>query len=257
MEGLGLEEVRAVVDLAHEAAWVSRTEPRKFAEWTLSAVATLVPSDSLWQLEFEAGSNLTPAARLRHVTADDRRIAELRNSDEGREAWARLIREHPMRRHRVLRPLDFRALRNSEFSTEKQFRRLETYDIFFRPFGLAYAATVGYRAPGGAVHLVCARRRVDFRPHELLLLELVGAVLGPAASDAAPPAPRAAAELGLTTREAEVLERVARGRSNAEIGGDLGIAAGTVKKHLDNVFAKLGVRNRIQATRAWLDATRD
>jgi DNA-binding NarL/FixJ family response regulator len=37
----------------------------------------------------------------------------------------------------------------------------------------------------------------------------------------------------------------------------LGIAAGTVKKHLDNVFAKLGVRNRIEATRAWLEATED
>jgi DNA-binding NarL/FixJ family response regulator len=104
---------------------------------------------------------------------------------------------------------------------------------------------------------VCARRRVDFTPRELLLLDLVGAVLGPATCDPAPPPPRPLAELGLSAREAEVLERVARGRSNAEIGLDLGIAAGTVKKHLDNVFAKLGVRNRIQATRAWLEATQD
>jgi DNA-binding CsgD family transcriptional regulator len=257
MEGLRLEEVRAVVDLAHEAAWVARTEPRRFPEWSLSAVATLVPSDSVWQLEFEAGSSLTPAARLRHVTADDRRIRDLRNCGEGREAWARLIGEHPLRRERVGRPLDFRTLRNSDFSTQKQFRRLETYDIFFRPFGLHYVATVGYRGPRGAVHLVCARRRVDFTTHDLMLLDLVGAVLGPAVSDPAPPSPRPPAELGLTTREAEVVERVARGRSNSEIGADLGIAAGTVKKHLDNVFAKFGVRNRIQATRVWLDATGD
>jgi DNA-binding CsgD family transcriptional regulator len=257
MEGLRVEEVRAIVDIAHEAAWVARTEPRRFAEWSLSAVASLVPSDSVWQLEFEAGSSLTPASRLRHVTADDKRIGDLRNGGEGREAWARLIREHPLRRERVGRPLDFRTLRNSDFSTQKQFRSLETYDIFFRPFGLHYVATVGYRSPRGAVHLVCARSRVDFTPRELLLLDVVGAVLGPASSDPAPAPQRSPAELGLTTREAEVMEQVARGRSNSVIGAELGIAAGTVKKHLDNVFAKLGVRNRIQATRVWLDSARD
>jgi DNA-binding CsgD family transcriptional regulator len=252
MEGFREEEVRAIVGLANDAAWMARTEPRRLAQWILSAVGALVPSDSVWQLEFE-----DPTTSIRHVEADDWRIGALRNSQDGREAWARLSDEHPLRRQRLLRPLDFRALRNSDFSTQTQFRRLETYDIFFRPFEIAYVATVGYRGPRGVSHLVCARRHVDFTPRELLLLDLVGAVLGPATCDPAPPPQRPLAELGLTAREAEVLERVARGRSNAEIGRDLGIAAGTVKKHLDNLFAKLGVRNRIQATRAWLEATQD
>jgi DNA-binding NarL/FixJ family response regulator len=52
----------------------------------------------------------------------------------------------------------------------------------------------------------------------------------------------------LTEREAEVLELVAGGMRNHEIAQALWIAPGTVKKHLDNVYAKLGVRNRTAAT---------
>jgi len=249
MEGLLEEDVRAFADLAHEASWVARAEPRRLVPWTLSAVTTLVPSDAVWLIE-------GPTHGVTRVIADDPRIAALRNSSEGREAWSRLVEELPLRRQRLLRPLEFRALRHSDFLTQTEFRRLESYDTFFRPFGLAYVATVRYCGQRAFFDLVCARSRVDFTPRDLLLLELFGAVLGAAARDPAPPPPRPLAELGLTAREAEVLERVARGRSNSETAADLGIAAGTVKKHLDNVFAKLGVRNRIQATRTWLDATR-
>ena len=257
MEVLREVDIRKVVALAHEAAWVARAQPRQLAQWTLSAVGTLIPSDAVWRLESRptivAGHSLRHV--VRHVDADDARIAAFRNSKAGREAWARLIDEHPLRRQRVLHPSEFRAFRNSDFSTQREFRRFETYDVFFRPFELAYVATVKYGGPGRFFDLVCARRRLDFTAREVLLLDVVSAVLGPATREAAPTSQRAFAELALTAREAEVLERVARGRSNAEIASELSIAAGTVKKHLDNVFAKLGVRNRIEATRAWLEAT--
>ena len=51
----------------------------------------------------------------------------------------------------------------------------------------------------------------------------------------------------LTPREAEVLELVACGLTNAAIAERLWIAAGTVKKHLDNIYAKLDVTNRTAA----------
>jgi DNA-binding NarL/FixJ family response regulator len=51
----------------------------------------------------------------------------------------------------------------------------------------------------------------------------------------------------LTDREREVLELVARGRSNAEIGRQLMISAKTVRNHVSNVFAKLQVTDRAQA----------
>jgi ATP/maltotriose-dependent transcriptional regulator MalT len=56
------------------------------------------------------------------------------------------------------------------------------------------------------------------------------------------------APAGLTPREAQVLTLVASGLSNTEIGVELSIATGTVKTYINGLFAKLGVRDRVQAT---------
>lgn len=50
----------------------------------------------------------------------------------------------------------------------------------------------------------------------------------------------------LSERELEVLQLVAEGKSNQQIAGALFIARGTVKKHLNNIFGKLGVQSRMQ-----------
>lgn len=51
----------------------------------------------------------------------------------------------------------------------------------------------------------------------------------------------------LTTREAEVLYWVAKGKINRDIGDILGMSSATVKKHLEHVFEKLGVETRTAA----------
>jgi two-component system, NarL family, response regulator len=50
----------------------------------------------------------------------------------------------------------------------------------------------------------------------------------------------------LTFREAEIVRYVSTGLRNAEIAERLAISESTVKTHLNNIFQKLGVRNRIQ-----------
>lgn len=62
--------------------------------------------------------------------------------------------------------------------------------------------------------------------------------------DAPPPAVDRAAAVALTPREAEVLEQVALGRSNAEIAGELFIGEETVKTHVSRLLAKVGQRDR-------------
>jgi DNA-binding NarL/FixJ family response regulator len=50
----------------------------------------------------------------------------------------------------------------------------------------------------------------------------------------------------LSAREEEVVRRVALGLRNAEIAKDLSISEDTVKTHLNRIFRKLGVRDRME-----------
>jgi DNA-binding NarL/FixJ family response regulator len=62
-----------------------------------------------------------------------------------------------------------------------------------------------------------------------------------------PASPEQLEALGLTPREAEVLFWVAQGKTNPEIGTITGVQLTTVKKHLESIYAKLGVENRTTA----------
>jgi two-component system, NarL family, response regulator DegU len=56
-----------------------------------------------------------------------------------------------------------------------------------------------------------------------------------------------AKQKGLTPREVQVLKMVVAGKTNQEIGLELGISEKTVEKHLEGVFSKLGVASRVEA----------
>lgn len=59
-------------------------------------------------------------------------------------------------------------------------------------------------------------------------------------------------EAALTPREEEILGLVARGESSPAIARDLGLAEGTVKAHVANIYRKTGAHNRVQATHFYL-----
>jgi DNA-binding NarL/FixJ family response regulator len=54
---------------------------------------------------------------------------------------------------------------------------------------------------------------------------------------------------GLSAREFELLVLVARGLSNAQVASSLHLSEATVKRHLANIYEKIGVHSRIEATR--------
>ena len=94
---------------------------------------------------------------------------------------------------------------------------------------------------------------------EHLIAAVRAAVLDPEGADAVvgmPPSMLEGARQGedgvLSARELEILLLAARGLSNGRIASSLYLAEGTVKRHLANVYEKMGVKSRGEAARAAL-----
>jgi DNA-binding NarL/FixJ family response regulator len=79
-------------------------------------------------------------------------------------------------------------------------------------------------------------------------VDLLAVVRSVAATTRESAAPIATAPI-LTTRELEVLRMIALAYSNREVGLQLSLAEGTVKRHLSNIFTKLDVTSRMGAVR--------
>ena len=83
-------------------------------------------------------------------------------------------------------------------------------------------------------------RTLDFTEQERFTLGLLRPHLDAAFRRMAQPA-------ALTARQHDVLGLAARGRTNKEIAAILSVSPGTVRKHLDNIYARLGAPNRTAA----------
>lgn len=94
-----------------------------------------------------------------------------------------------------------------------------------------------------ALGIVLRRARGRFDDDEVALV----ARLSPALAAVVREATTVPRPDGLTSREAQVLQRVVCGATNGEIGLDLHISSRTVEKHLEHVYRKLGVSGRYGA----------
>jgi DNA-binding NarL/FixJ family response regulator/tetratricopeptide (TPR) repeat protein len=130
------------------------------------------------------------------------------------------------------------------------------------PFELAYARSrqaeaivlaAGDRSAAAAALREAARLAGDLRA-EVLAAEIEGLARRARIALGDVPAPAAADTeldaLGLTERERAVLELVADGRTNREIGEALFMAEKTASVHVSRILAKLGVRSRVEAATA-------
>jgi len=115
-------------------------------------------------------------------------------------------------------------------------------------------AVLSIRVRNGSDHVVTlwlVRRTTDFTERDLALLTLVAPALERLLRERVTSGP----PTSITEQERRVLHHVAAGLSNAQIGERLCVAPGTVRKHLEHAYRKLGVTNRLAAVNA-LDGPR-
>ena len=145
-------------------------------------------------------------------------------------------------------------LRLSDFLTPEQLRRNAWYDAVQRPRDVAFEIKAWLPAPPGltrAFFLVRASDRRDFTERDRAVL----ALLRPHLASIRDRWERRHRPPLLTAREAEVLDLVAKGLTNAEVGADLFLSRTTVRTHLENIFEKLGVHTRSAAVARAFDQT--
>lgn len=135
----------------------------------------------------------------------------------------------------------------------RMLRQNHLYQDFFRPMGRRYFMSVGLVAtPGHERNLMFWRHTgPDFSEREKDLLTL----LRPHVAEIHAGAVRRRRGV-LTQREWEVLELVAQGHGNAEIAAMLFTSVATVRKHMEHIFDRTGVRTRGAAVARMLPDSR-
>jgi DNA-binding CsgD family transcriptional regulator len=195
-----------------------------------------------------AGERLLTAMVRRHGAV----VAQRTVFEPTSLAWVLLCEAEASRLHRAPDP-------------DAWVRAAEAWDRLGRPYLAAYARwreTEARLAARGdretAITALRGARDVAERLRAEPMLREIGALavrarfdLGPSGSAAPPEAASAdtdeAARLGLTAREREVLELVAAGRTNRQIGETLFISENTAGVHVSNILGKLGVAGRGEA----------
>lgn len=167
----------------------------------------------------------------------------------------------PVSEHRVSTG-DLSVITITDLVDRRSYHALPIYTDYFRPGGVEHLIDLGLPAmPHRHRALVLFRETGarDFsdrdravlealRPH-LLQHEAMAALRRQLAEALARPAgePDPVHTAGLTAREREIVGLVAEGKTNAQIAAQLWVSPSTVKKHLENVYAKLGVGRRTAA----------
>ena len=172
------------------------------------------------------------------------------------------VREGPERNptpwaHPVARPHeptgDFTAQR-PDVVTVPRLRRSRVRAQWFRPQHVEHRLAIGLDAalPCTKVFLLSRTGGRDFTERDCTVLDALRPYLGARyalweARQELDVEPLAAGADPLTAREREIVALLRAGLTNAEIALRLSIAPGTVRRHLENVYGKLGVHTRTAA----------
>ncbi len=158
------------------------------------------------------------------------------------------------------RTRDLTAARMTDVISPRRYRELPIYRDYYHRDGLDQLMDLGRSADPRHFRSIVLFRSgdvPDFSERDRDVLELLRPHLearearaalyqrlsGDHAAEADPPSDDSA----LTLREREIVYLVGQGKTNAEIATELWITPGTVKKHLEHVYEKLGVSGRAAA----------
>ncbi|MEY9950671.1 LuxR C-terminal-related transcriptional regulator [Leifsonia sp. EB34] len=170
------------------------------------------------------------------------------------DAVKRTADAHPTMLAFRRRPQSVDPIRLSDQLELRQWRRHEVYSDLFRLMGTTYQLALPVRplASGRLRTWVFNRAHRDFDDDELELarrLQPLLAAVDPVAADTRPAvaSPALAARSGLTAREAEILGMLGDGMTAHSIAYVTRVSPRTVQKHIEHIYAKLGVHDRVSA----------
>lgn len=134
----------------------------------------------------------------------------------------------------------------SDFYSQREYHATGMYAEYLGPLQVEHEAMLCLPAPAGRSRRLVFFRSggCDFDSRDRLLLALLRPHLVEVDRELTR---RAAPGASLTPRQSQLLRLVARGDSNTEIARALDISPGTVRKHLENIYARLGVMSRTSA----------
>ena len=241
MARLSGSDYRGILEFVHAAGEVAGTDP--FPEQVLARLRELVPCDTVSYGDFDRDFD-----REGHVWRTG-----VRYSGDPRapvtpaicEAHARLAYQYP---YRPWSPEARRALRWSDLLSRREWHALDLYWDVCRALDGEYELELWLATPdviAGGFGFDSLER--DFSERDKLVLDTLQPHLVQLWRNAAARQRESRSLAALTPREREILLWVARGKSNREIAAVLYLAPGTIRKHLDNVYDKLGVSNRAGA----------
>jgi DNA-binding CsgD family transcriptional regulator len=242
MRRLDAGQLERVGRFVAEAGTIEGDEP--FPARFLAALQRLVPCDSVTFCELDRIAQRDLGATTTRETG----------SCEPELDYWEARHDHPICHYHETTG-DWRAYRLSDFVEMRKFRAGRIYAQWFRPLGVESLITVGLDAPLShtKVFLLARSEGRDFEATDCLLLDVLRPYLA-MRYEAARSRRRDLHErgpcAGLTPREREILALVSEGKTNAQIAEQLSISTGTVRRHLENAYAKLGVHTRTAAVRA-------
>lgn len=240
-----LSGVIDAVEALNDLVWGGRTEFPLRDEGFVAALSRAIPADAVSYLELDVRGQQTVEVVDVGEDGDDGDgddggdeltfwthfwSSRICSYTESGAAWATTVRTV------------------GDFYSDREWRSSAMYRESLRPTGMEWELLIPLPSPPAR-----SRRIVLFRAPGRAFDDRdrsVGQVLRPHVVDAMRTHDRRRATALLTPRQRELLDLCARGLDNTRIARALDMSTGTVRKHLENTYQRLGVQSRGEAVAA-------